>query len=107
MNVSCSGEPVFGAVCAFACPEGWTLNGSAALTCDATGHWSGMPPTCEAPTESNAPLAIGLATAGTSLLTSASFLLWLLKRLRKRAKKFVPASSCQSLQSDGSFHMPL
>lgn len=47
MNISCSGEPVFGAVCAFACPEGWTLNGSAALMCDATGHWSGMLPTCE------------------------------------------------------------
>ena len=47
MNVSCDGEPAFGAVCAFACPEGWTLNGSAALTCDATGHWSGTPPTCE------------------------------------------------------------
>lgn len=39
-----------------------------------------------APTESNAPLAIGLTAAGTSLLTLASFLLWLLKRLRKRGK---------------------
>ncbi|XP_046932366.1 E-selectin [Lynx rufus] len=106
MNVSCDGEPAFGAVCAFACPEGWTLNGSAALTCDATGHWSGTPPTCEAPTESSIPLAVGLTAAGTSLMTVASFVLWLLKRLRKRAKKFVPASSCQSLQSDGSYQMP-
>lgn len=47
MNVSCSGEPVFAAVCTFACPEGWTLNGSAALTCSATGHWSGRLPVCE------------------------------------------------------------
>ncbi|XP_072686631.1 E-selectin isoform X1 [Canis lupus baileyi] len=86
MNISCSGEPVFGAVCAFACPEGWTLNGSAALMCDATGHWSGMLPTCEAPTESSIPLAVGLTAGGTSLLTVASFLLWLLKRLRKRGK---------------------
>uniref|UniRef100_A0A8C9JGU8 Selectin E n=1 Tax=Panthera tigris altaica TaxID=74533 RepID=A0A8C9JGU8_PANTA len=106
MNVSCDGEPAFGAVCAFACPEGWTLNGSAALTCDATGHWSGTLPTCEAPTESSIPLAVGLTAAGTSLMTVASFVLWLLKRLRKRAKKFVPASSCQSLQSDGSYQMP-
>ncbi|VFV32985.1 selectin e [Lynx pardinus] len=106
MNVSCDGEPAFGAVCAFACPEGWTLNGSAALTCDATGHWSGTPPTCEAPTESSIPLAVGLTAAGTSLMTVASFVLWLLKRLRKRARKFVPASSCQSLQSDGSYQMP-
>ncbi|XP_004425115.1 PREDICTED: E-selectin isoform X1 [Ceratotherium simum simum] len=105
VNVSCSGEPVFGAMCTFVCPEGWMLNGSAALTCGATGHWSGMPPTCEAPAESNVPLAVGLSAAGTSLLTLASFLFWLLKRLRK-ARKFVPASSCQSLQSDGSYQMP-
>ncbi|XP_037362420.1 E-selectin isoform X2 [Talpa occidentalis] len=105
INMSCSGEPVFGTVCAFACPEGWTLNGSAALTCDATGHWSGMLPTCEAPIESNVPLAVGLSAAGTSLLTLSSFLLWLLKRLQKKAKKFVPASSCQSLESDGSYQM--
>ncbi|XP_039097827.1 E-selectin [Hyaena hyaena] len=110
MNVSCSGEPVFGTVCAFACPEGWTLNGSAALTCDTTGHWSGMPPTCEAAPEARVPVAAELAAAaaaaGASLVTVTSLVLWLLKRLRKRAKKFVPASSCQSLQSDGSYQMP-
>ncbi|XP_016057838.1 PREDICTED: E-selectin [Miniopterus natalensis] len=106
VNVSCSAEPVFGAVCTFACPEGWTLNGSAALTCGATGHWSGVLPTCEAPAPSSVPLAVGLSAAGASLLTSASFLLWLLKRLRKKAKKFVPTSSCQSLESSGSYLVP-
>uniref|UniRef100_A0A2K5RP01 E-selectin n=1 Tax=Cebus imitator TaxID=2715852 RepID=A0A2K5RP01_CEBIM len=105
INMSCSGEPVFGTVCKFACPEGWTLNGSAALTCGATGHWSGMLPACEAPTESNIPLAAGLSAAGVSLLTLVPFLLWLRKFLRK-AKKFVPASSCQSLESDGSYQKP-
>uniref|UniRef100_A0A2I3GYE9 E-selectin n=1 Tax=Nomascus leucogenys TaxID=61853 RepID=A0A2I3GYE9_NOMLE len=105
INMSCSGEPVFGTVCEFTCPEGWTLNGSAALTCSATGHWSGMLPTCEAPTESNIPLVAGLSAAGLSLLTLAPFLLWLRKCFRK-AKKFVPASSCQSLESDGSYQKP-
>uniref|UniRef100_G3SZI6 E-selectin n=1 Tax=Loxodonta africana TaxID=9785 RepID=G3SZI6_LOXAF len=103
VNMSCSGEAVFGTVCRFACPEGWTLNGSAALTCGATGHWSGMLPSCEAPTESSVPLGVGLSVAGTSLLTLGSFLFWLLKRLRKKARKFVPASSCQSLESDGTY----
>uniref|UniRef100_A0A2K6AHR2 L-selectin n=1 Tax=Mandrillus leucophaeus TaxID=9568 RepID=A0A2K6AHR2_MANLE len=105
INMSCSGEPVFGTVCNFACPEGWRLNGSAAMTCGATGHWSGMLPTCEAPTESNTPLVAGLSAAGLSLLTLAPFLLWLRKWFRK-AKKFVPASSCQSLESDGSYQKP-
>ncbi|XP_004464219.2 E-selectin isoform X2 [Dasypus novemcinctus] len=106
MNMSCSGEPVFGAVCTFACPEGWMLNGSEVLTCGTTGHWSGMLPTCEAPPESNIPLAVGLSAAGTSSLALASFLLWLLKRLRKKAKKFVPSSSCQSLESEGTYQIP-
>uniref|UniRef100_A0A8D1GWP9 E-selectin n=1 Tax=Sus scrofa TaxID=9823 RepID=A0A8D1GWP9_PIG len=106
INMSCSGEPVFGAVCTFACPEGWMLNGSVALTCGATGHWSGMLPTCEAPAESKIPLAMGLAAGGVSFMTSASFLLWLLKRLRKRAKKFVPSSSSECLQPNGSYQMP-
>lgn len=47
MNMSCSRTAVFGTVCEFTCPDDWTLNGSAVLTCGATGHWSGMPPTCE------------------------------------------------------------
>uniref|UniRef100_A0A2R8P230 E-selectin n=1 Tax=Callithrix jacchus TaxID=9483 RepID=A0A2R8P230_CALJA len=105
INMSCSGEPVFGTVCKFACPEGWMLNGSAALTCGATGHWSGLLPICEAPAESHIPLAAGLSAAGISLLTLIPFLLWVRKFLRK-AKKFVPASSCQSLESDGSYQKP-
>lgn len=105
VDMNCSGEPVFGAVCAFACPQGWVLNGSAALMCEASGHWSGMSPTCEAPTESDVPLVVGLSAAATSLLTLGSFLLWLLKRLRKKAKKFIPASSCHSLESDESYQM--
>ncbi|XP_073903630.1 E-selectin-like isoform X2 [Castor canadensis] len=104
-NMSCSGAPVFGTVCKFACPEGWTLNGSAALTCGDTGHWSGMLPSCEAPIESNLPLAAGLSIAGTSLLAVTSFLLWFLKRFWKKAKKFVP-SSCQSLESYRNYQMP-
>ncbi|XP_053461994.1 E-selectin [Nycticebus coucang] len=106
VNMNCSGEPVFGAVCKFACPEGWTLNGSAALTCGATGHWSGMLPTCEASPESNNPLIIGLSVTGASIMTLTSFLLLLLKYLRKKVKKFVPSSSCQSLESDGSYQTP-
>ncbi|XP_041518177.1 E-selectin [Microtus oregoni] len=106
VNVSCSGATVFGTVCEFTCPDGWTLNGSAVLTCGDTGHWSGMLPTCEAPTDTTHPLVLALSTAGTSLLASSSFFYLLLRYFRKKAKKFVPASSCQSLQSYGNYQVP-
>ncbi|XP_013376814.1 PREDICTED: E-selectin [Chinchilla lanigera] len=106
INMTCSGEPVFGTGCKFACPEGWTLNGSAVLTCGATGQWLGMLPTCEAPTASNISLAVQLSAAGASLLTLGSFLLWLLKNFRKKVKPFVPYSSCYSLQAHRNHQIP-
>ncbi|KAM5237482.1 E-selectin [Ctenodactylus gundi] len=86
LNVSCNGEPLFGTVCEFACPEGWVLNGSAAQTCGAAGRWTGLPPTCEAPAESSLPLAVTLSAAGTSLLTLTSIVVWFLKRFRKKGE---------------------
>ncbi|XP_044530191.1 E-selectin [Gracilinanus agilis] len=105
INMTCDGDGnyLYGTKCVFECPEGWKLNGSDSLTCRANGSWSEILPSCEAPEESKTSLAIGLATSGASLLTTASFLLWLAKRLRKKVKKFIPASSCQSLDSDGNY----
>ncbi|EDM09365.1 selectin, endothelial cell, isoform CRA_a [Rattus norvegicus] len=106
MNMSCSGPAVFGTVCEFTCPEGWTLNGSSILTCGATGRWSAMLPTCEAPANPPRPLVVALSVAATSLLTLSS-LIYVLKRFFwKKAKKFVPASSCQSLQSFENYQGP-
>uniref|UniRef100_K7GLG1 E-selectin n=1 Tax=Sus scrofa TaxID=9823 RepID=K7GLG1_PIG len=98
INMSCSGEPVFGAVCTFACPEGWMLNGSVALTCGATGHWSGMLPTCEAPAKSKIPSVMGLSVGGVSM-TLASLLLWLLKCLRKRGEGIYEGTPKRFLKS--------
>lgn len=106
INVSCSGAAVFGTACEFTCPDGWALNGSSVLTCGATGSWSGAMPTCEAPTSPTRPLVVALSAAGTSLLASSSFLYLLLRYFRRKAKKFVPASSCQSLQSFGNYQAP-
>ncbi|XP_058512309.1 E-selectin-like [Ochotona princeps] len=105
INTNCSRESVFGTVCNFTCPEGWTLNGSSVLLCDATGHWSGMLPTCEAAIEPGVSLAVGLSVGGTSFLTLSSFLLWFLKYFRKKAKKFVPASYA-GLESQESCPVP-
>uniref|UniRef100_A0A8C2UXL0 E-selectin n=1 Tax=Chinchilla lanigera TaxID=34839 RepID=A0A8C2UXL0_CHILA len=111
INMTCSGEPVFGTGCKFACPEGWTLNGSAVLTCGATGQWLGMLPTCEAPTASNISLAVQLSAAGASLLTLGSFLLWLLKNFRKKGEGTHECfhssnSSCYSLQAHRNHQIP-
>uniref|UniRef100_A0A5F9CK94 E-selectin n=1 Tax=Oryctolagus cuniculus TaxID=9986 RepID=A0A5F9CK94_RABIT len=107
-NVSCSGEPVFGTVCNFACPEGWTLNGSAALMCGAEGQWSGMLPTCEEPIASNVPLAVGLSVSGTSFLTLTSFLLWFLKYFRKKGEGCSPVfcSRYVGLEAHGNCQVP-
>ncbi|XP_069865241.1 E-selectin-like [Dipodomys merriami] len=106
MNVSCSGAPVAGTVCRFACPKGWALNGSAALTCGASGSWSGPLPTCEAPAEVSLALAAGLSIAGTSFLAATSFLLWFLKRFWKKAKRFVPASTFESFELHEKHSVP-
>ncbi|XP_074164413.1 E-selectin isoform X2 [Sminthopsis crassicaudata] len=105
INMTCHGDGnfLYGTRCVFECPEGWKLNGSDSLACKATGSWSGMLPSCEAPEESNTSMVVGLATSGTFLLTTSSFLLWLIKRLRNKAKKFNPASSCQTLDLDGVY----
>uniref|UniRef100_A0A7N4NKD5 E-selectin n=1 Tax=Sarcophilus harrisii TaxID=9305 RepID=A0A7N4NKD5_SARHA len=105
INMTCHGDGnfLYGTRCVFECPEGWKLNGSHSLACKATGSWSGMLPSCEAPEKSNTSMVVGLATSGTFLLSTASFLLWLIKRLRNKAKKFSPTSSCQSLDLDGVY----
>lgn len=37
----------YGSTCAFHCPEGQSLNGSARTTCREDGHWSDAMPTCQ------------------------------------------------------------
>ncbi|NXM76806.1 LYAM2 protein, partial [Serilophus lunatus] len=69
--------------CHFSCLEGWNLNGSHALECSLSGEWSASLPTCEA-SEQVSYLSVGIAATSASLLSTASFLLWLAKRLRRK-----------------------
>nr|XP_047936159.1 E-selectin isoform X2 [Anser cygnoides] len=91
--------------CLFACSEGWKLRGSHVLKCSSSGNWSASPPTCEASGQAKQVnyVSAGLIATSASVLTAASFFLWLARRLRKKAKKFTPSSSCQSLTIEGSF----
>ncbi|XP_050819072.1 E-selectin isoform X13 [Gopherus flavomarginatus] len=108
-SMNCShplGDFAYSTVCEFNCTGGWLLKGSHVLQCGAAGNWTASQPTCEAPQvpeELLSYVSVGIAATGASLLSTASFLIWLVKHLRRKAKKFTPASSCQSLNSEGTF----
>ncbi|KAM6343210.1 E-selectin isoform 1-T2 [Alca torda] len=104
-SMDCShgaGNFTYNTACRFSCLEGWKLNGSHVLECGHSGNWSASLPTCEA-SELVSYVSVGIAATSASLLSTASFLLWLARRLRRKAKKFTPSSSCQSLTTEGSF----
>ncbi|KAM9129297.1 E-selectin isoform 2-T2 [Pangshura tecta] len=107
-SMNCShplGDFAYSTVCEFNCAGGWLLKGSNILQCGAAGNWTASQPMCEAPQvpeELLSYVSVGIAATGASLLSTASFLIWLVKRLRRKAKKFTP-SSCQSLNSECTF----
>ncbi|KAM6199568.1 E-selectin isoform 1-T2 [Sarcoramphus papa] len=104
-SMDCShgaGNFMYNTACHFSCLEGWRLNGSHVLECSHSGNWSASLPTCEA-SEQVSYVSVGIAATSASLLSTASFLLWLARRFRRKAKKFTPSSSCQSLTVEGSF----
>ncbi|XP_023787564.1 E-selectin isoform X2 [Cyanistes caeruleus] len=88
--------------CHFSCLEGWSLNGSRVLECSHSGNWSASLPTCEASDQASY-ISVGIAATSASLLSTASFLLWLARRFRRKAKKFVPFRNSQETTSEGSF----
>ncbi|NXR64443.1 LYAM2 protein, partial [Rhadina sibilatrix] len=69
--------------CHFSCLEGWSLNGSRVLECSHSGNWSASLPTCEAPDQASY-ISVGIAATSASLLSTASFLLWLARRFRRK-----------------------
>ncbi|XP_045694512.1 P-selectin [Phyllostomus hastatus] len=42
------GHSTYKSTCHFTCDEGFSLTGLQSLDCTASGHWTGLPPTCEA-----------------------------------------------------------
>ncbi|XP_018116669.2 E-selectin-like [Xenopus laevis] len=109
-KMNCShpfGDFKYGSVCKFDCEGDRLLNGTNTLECESTGTWSSEVPICEAPKivpDSDVTnVAVGVAATGASLLSVTSLLLWLVKRLRKSAKKFTPSSSCQKLEEAGVY----
>ncbi|XP_044295349.1 E-selectin isoform X2 [Varanus komodoensis] len=105
-SVTCSSlatELAANSTCEFACLEGRVLKGASRIQCSSTGQWSLPPPKCEAHQAAGSPLKVGAAVTGGFALTAGSLTLWLMKHLRRKAKKFTPVSSCHSLDSEGTF----
>ncbi|KAM4021369.1 P-selectin-like isoform 2-T2 [Anomaloglossus baeobatrachus] len=93
----------FGTVCTFTCEYGLLLIGEDTLECESTGIWNTEVPTCEAVPQSSATnLTVGIVASGASVLSTASLIIWLIKRMRKTAKKFSP-TNCQHLESAGIY----
>ncbi|XP_028588300.2 E-selectin [Podarcis muralis] len=94
---------VYGTICEVSCAEGWVLNGPHRLHCLAAGNWTSSLPACGAPSASSRNVTIAATVTSASLLSIGSFLIWLMKRFRRRVKKFSPASSCYSVNSEATF----
>ncbi|NXP45944.1 LYAM2 protein, partial [Heliornis fulica] len=85
-SMDCShgaGNFMYNTACHFSCLEGWKLNGSHILECGHSGNWSASLPTCEA-SEQVSYVSVGIAATSASLLSTASFLLWLARRFRRK-----------------------
>uniref|UniRef100_K7GIS5 E-selectin n=1 Tax=Pelodiscus sinensis TaxID=13735 RepID=K7GIS5_PELSI len=94
-SMNCShplGDFASGTVCKFNCTGGWLLNGSNVLQCSPEGNWTSRQPTCEAPLAPPASeklisyISIAIAATSASLLSTASLLIWLVKRLRRKGE---------------------
>ncbi|KFQ31403.1 E-selectin, partial [Merops nubicus] len=85
-SMDCShgaGNFTYNTACHFSCLEGWRLNGSHVLECSHSGNWSASLPTCEA-SEQSSYISVGIAATSASLLSTASFLLWLARHFRRK-----------------------
>ncbi|NWW45942.1 LYAM2 protein, partial [Pedionomus torquatus] len=85
-SMDCShtaGNFTYNTACHFSCLQGWRLNGSHVLECGHSGNWSASLPTCEA-SELVSYTSVGIAATSASLLSTASFLLWLARHFRRK-----------------------
>ncbi|XP_073414050.1 E-selectin-like [Dendrobates tinctorius] len=94
----------YGTLCTFACEYDLLLTGADFLECESTGLWNRKVPTCEAVPQITATnVAVGIIASGASVLSIASLIIWLIKRMRKTAKTFTPTNSYQHLEAAGIY----
>ncbi|XP_073672636.1 E-selectin-like [Garra rufa] len=93
MNCS-SEEPTFGTFCIFICDEGQLLeeDSDKIMMCNSNGSWSGEVAVCQAHPDTSASLLeateVTVGVAGAISASSLGLVLWILKKLRKKASNF-------------------
>ncbi|XP_037104641.1 E-selectin-like [Syngnathus acus] len=75
-------------VCTFSCHEGHELQGAVSMACTHLGEWNVQPPTCTEVTSELGAITAGAAVGGAVCLSTLSLVMWLLRRMRKKATKF-------------------
>ncbi|XP_051868506.1 P-selectin-like isoform X2 [Pristis pectinata] len=85
-------EFTYNSTCFFNCTEGFILEGSEKLECEATGQWTAHPPTCkDTPKQFPENYTPILTAAGVaSGISALTVMIWIVSQLRKKAlgKKF-------------------
>uniref|UniRef100_A0A9J7Y4N7 E-selectin n=1 Tax=Cyprinus carpio carpio TaxID=630221 RepID=A0A9J7Y4N7_CYPCA len=98
MNCS-SEEPTFGTFCIFSCYEGHQLedHSNKIVMCNYNGSWSGEVAVCQAHPDPSTSLLeateVTLGVSGAIGVSTLGLVLWILKRLRRKAKNFDPNST--------------
>ncbi|XP_053247173.1 P-selectin isoform X4 [Podarcis raffonei] len=94
MKMNCSGpwdSFRYGSTCLFQCAEGYNLNGTSSIQCQADGQWSPKMPVCQeivAPYYTKALLYTGGATvSAVALVLSGSLIALAIRRFRKKGEK--------------------
>ncbi|XP_077784322.1 P-selectin isoform X3 [Podarcis muralis] len=94
MKMNCSGpwdSFRYGSTCLFQCAEGYNLNGTSSIQCQADGQWSSEMPVCQenvAPYYTKALLYTGGATVlAVALVLSGSLIALAIRRFRKKGEK--------------------
>ncbi|CAI5776335.1 P-selectin-like isoform X1 [Podarcis lilfordi] len=94
MKMNCSGpwdSFRYGSTCLFQCAEGYNLNGTSSIQCQANGQWSPEMPVCQenvAPYYTKALLYTGGATvSAVALVLSGSLIALAIRRFRKKGEK--------------------
>uniref|UniRef100_H2ZZU4 E-selectin n=1 Tax=Latimeria chalumnae TaxID=7897 RepID=H2ZZU4_LATCH len=80
------GQFRYSSTCLFVCEGEAVLNGSSSLECTALGKWTAETPSCKVVGKDHTFLITSLSVASVLSLSSITF--WLLKRLRRKTRKF-------------------